>query len=222
MSLTAEYSLVDLGQPMLAGSGLTVLFLLLVAEVDTVTIGSNPVRTFHAWFCAICAFWVLWKLPGTAQHQSWFAGCGLQLAERRGLGHKGMPVLGIFSPPKISPSLFPALGVSLAVALGVAASGVYAPRIFTAVAFGIYMLYYTQVFADACAGGHGTVLMPSVLFILACAPHLDDDYIDNVGPWPLLLLKIQIASGALAARNFCERSNFQVVVLLQAIVHLGC
>lgn len=224
MSLTDTYSLLDLGQPTLAGAGLAALYLGLLAEVVPLHAAGNPVRTFHCWFCGICAFWVLWKLPGTARYHQWFDSSGLALAERRGLGHKGMPPFGFFTPPKLPPALFKPVGLALAGALGLAASGLFAPRLCTAAAFCLYMLYYTQVFAEACAGGHGTVksarrrndsaaaqlisvacgltaqvLIPSILFILACAPHLEADYAAGgrsaTGPWPLLLLKMQIASG---------------------------
>ena len=100
----------------MAGAGLTALFAGLV--VDAVpAVGGNPVRTFHAWYCGICCFWVLWKMPGTARFQAWFAESGLELARRRGLGHKGMPPFGFLPPPKTPPVLFRPVGLALAAAL---------------------------------------------------------------------------------------------------------
>ena len=42
-----------------------------------------------------------------------------------------------------------------------------APRVFLFVAYLLYFCYFTQMFADATLSGHGSVLIPSVLFLLS-------------------------------------------------------
>ena len=42
--------------------------------------------------------------------------------------------------------------------------------------------------------GHSTILIPSVLFILSCAPSLDHE-VQSRSEWPLTLIRIYLASG---------------------------
>ena len=42
--------------------------------------------------------------------------------------------------------------------------------------------------------GHGTILLPSILFLLSCAPSLDHQ-LSSQSTWPLHLIRFFIASG---------------------------
>lgn len=77
-------------------------------------------------------------------------------------------------------------GWMLVAALLLACHTRLAPRFFLFASFGLYFLYFGQLFCDSKHGGHGSLLMPSVLLLLALSGG------PNGSPWSLVFIKIFI------------------------------
>jgi hypothetical protein len=69
-----------------------------------------------------------------------------------------------------------------------------APRVFLFVAALLSLAYFPQLFGEITCSGHSTILIPSILFLLSCAPSLDHQ-VRSDSEWPLVLIRIYIASG---------------------------
>lgn len=117
----------------------------------------------------------------------------LELATKRGLGAHPAPLYGLFSPPRLSASQFRLTGVVLICSL-LAACTPAAPRVFLFIAYLLSLCYFPQLFAEVTCSGHSTILIPSLLFLLSCAPSLDQQ-VRSRSEWPLVLIRIYIASG---------------------------
>ena len=59
-----------------------------------------------------------------------------------------------------------------------------------------------SVCPQARLSGHGTILVPSLLVLLACAPSLDHE-VQSSSPWPLVLIRFYLAS-AYFASGMCK------------------
>ena len=68
------------------------------------------------------------------------------------------------------------------------------PRVFLFLAYLLSLCYFPQLFAEVSCSGHSTILIPSILFILTCAPSLDHE-LQSRSEWPLVLIRIYMASG---------------------------
>ena len=154
---------------------------------------SNPVRQFQLLYC----LWLsLAMLRNGRQHYRfyrWFYSSDLGLATKRGLGAHPSRIYGIFTPPILSPAQLAAAGVAFTACL-LAACLPLAPRVFLFLAYLLYFLYFPQMFAEATLSGHGSILIPSMLFLLACSPSLDHE-VQSRSEWPLTLIRIYLASG---------------------------
>ena len=154
---------------------------------------SNPVRQFQLLYC----LWLsLAMLRNGRQHYRfyrWFYSSDLGLATKRGLGAHPSRIYGIFTPPILSPAQLAAAGVAFTGCL-LAACLPLAPRVFLFLAYLLYFLYFPQMFAEATLSGHGSILIPSMLFLLACSPSLDHE-VQSRSEWPLTLIRIYLASG---------------------------
>ena len=156
-------------------------------------IPTNPVRQFQLLYC----LWLsLAMLRNGRQHYRfyrWFYSSDLGLATKRGLGAHPSRIYGIFTPPILSPAQLAAAGVAFTACL-LAACLPLAPRVFLFLAYLLYFLYFPQMFAEATLSGHGSILIPSMLFLLACSPSLDHE-VQSRSEWPLTLIRIYLASG---------------------------
>ena len=154
---------------------------------------TNPVRQFQLLYC----LWLsLAMLRNGRQHYRfyrWFYSSDLGLATKRGLGAHPSRIYGIFTPPILSPAQLAAAGVAFTACL-LAACLPLAPRVFLFLAYLLYFLYFPQMFAEATLSGHGSILIPSMLFLLACSPSLDHE-VQSRSEWPLTLIRIYLASG---------------------------
>ena len=117
----------------------------------------------------------------------------LALSRKRGLGAHPAKIYGLFDPPRMSASQLRASSLTLIACLLLACTPV-APRVFLVLACLLSLCYFPQLFAEVTCSGHSTILIPSLLFLLSCAPSLDHQ-VRSSSEWPLVLIRIYIASG---------------------------
>ena len=154
---------------------------------------ANPVRQFQQLYCLILALCLMRNLRAHVKFVAWFDGSGLELARKRGLGAHPSKLYGLFTPPRLNGRELRLVGLSLIGCL-LAACAPVLPRVFLFLAYLLYFLYFPQMFAEATLSGHGSILIPSMLFLLACSPSLDHE-VQSRSEWPLTLIRIYLASG---------------------------
>ena len=119
--------------------------------------------------------------------------CSVQLATKRGLGAHPSKVYGLFTPPTLTLQQLQLTGAAFTACLLLACTPL-APRVFCFLAYVLYFFYFPQLYAEATVSGHGSILIPGVLFLLCCSPSLDRE-VQSRSEWPLQLLRIYLASG---------------------------
>ena len=154
---------------------------------------TNPVRQFQLIFCLWIAVGMMRNMNKHVRFYKWFAGCGLTLASKRGLGAHPSKIFRLFTPPVLTAMQLRLSGIAFTACLLVSCLPL-APRVFLVLAAILYFLYFTQLFAECTLSGHGTILLPSILFLLSCAPSLDRELTSD-STWPLHLIRFFIASG---------------------------
>ena len=154
---------------------------------------ANAVRQFQLAFCLWIALALIRNLRAHTKFLTWFDGSGLQLARKRGLGAHPSKLYGLFSPPTLTGPQFFVCGLMLIGCL-LASCAPLLPRVFLFLSYLLSLCYFPQLFAEVSCSGHSTILIPSILFILACSSSLDHD-IQSTSEWPLVLIRIYITSG---------------------------
>lgn len=124
---------------------------------------------------------------------AWFSTSSVHLATKRGLGAHPSKVYGLFTPPTLTLQQLQLTGAAFTACLLLACTPL-APRVFCFLAYVLYFFYFPQLYAEATVSGHGSILIPGVLFLLCCSPSLDRE-VQSRSEWPLQLLRIYLASG---------------------------
>jgi hypothetical protein len=119
------------------------------------------------------------------------------MAKKRGLGAHPAPLYGFLTPPRLSAPQLRLTGLALIGCL-LAACTPMAPRVFLFVAYLLSLCYFPQLYAEVTCSGHSTILIPSLLLLLSCAPSLDHQ-VKSRSEWPLVLIRIYLASGYFAS-----------------------
>ena len=155
---------------------------------------ANPVRQFQQLFCLTVALAIGITIRPHHRFMQWFSdSSGLDLARKRGLGAHPSKLYGLVSPPVLSARHFRLCGLALMGCL-MASCAPIMPRVFLFLAYLLSLCYFPQLFAEVSCSGHSTILIPSILFILTCAPSLDHE-LQSRSEWPLVLIRIYMASG---------------------------
>ena len=132
----------------------------------------NPTRQFQQLFCLSIAFVVARNLRAHSRFLTWFDNSGLDLSRKRGLGAHPSKLYGLISPPRLSGAQLRITGLALIGCL-LASCAPVLPRVFLFLAYILALCYFPQLFAEVTCSGHSTILIPSILFILACSSSLD-------------------------------------------------
>jgi hypothetical protein len=154
---------------------------------------ANPVRQFQQLYCLILALCLMRNLRAHVKFVAWFDGSGLELARKRGLGAHPSKLYGLFTPPRLNGRELRLVGLSLIGCL-LAACAPVLPRVFLFLAYLLSLCYFPQLYAEVSCSGHSTILIPSLLFILACSSSLDHQ-VQSRSEWPLVLIRMYLASG---------------------------
>jgi hypothetical protein len=154
---------------------------------------SNPVRQFQQLYCLWLAVALAVNHRAHVSFLAWFDGSGLELSRKRGLGAHPSKIYGVFWPPTLTAHQLRFVSLALISCL-VASCAPVLPRVFLFAAYVLSLCYFPQLFAEVTCSGHSTILIPSILFILACTPSLDHE-VQSRSEWPLHLIRIYIASG---------------------------
>jgi hypothetical protein len=116
--------------------------------------------------------------------------------QRRGLGYTACKAYGVIPVPRLPEKMFSLVRWTLVATLVLACHTSLAPRFFLFASFGLYFLYFGQLFCESKHGGHGSLLMPSVILLLALSGGPEGS------PWSLVFVKIFLGviylSGALS------------------------
>lgn len=169
---------------------------------------SDPVRMFRLLFCGWHVVSLLLSLNPHLRFYRWFSASGLTLAKRRGLGAHPSALFGFVPAPTLTPTQLLVVGLSFIGTLLLAMTPV-APRFFLLAASVLSLLYFSSMYyegalrgvlshvtksacthryAESTCAGHAAVLTPSILALLACAPH------SAASDWPLVLIRIYVGS----------------------------
>jgi len=104
--------------------------------------------------------------------------------QRRGLGYTACKAYGVVPIPRLSVGMFGVVGWTLVATLLLACDTALAPRFFLFASLGLYFLYFGQLFCESKHGGHGSLLMPSVILLLALSGGPEGS------PWSLVFIKV--------------------------------
>jgi len=104
--------------------------------------------------------------------------------DRRGLGYTACKAYGFIPIPKLSQVQFQAAGWLLVANLLFACHPHLAPRFFLFASFVLYFLYFGQLYCESKHGGHGALLLPSVLLLLVLSGG------PQGSPWSIAFIKI--------------------------------
>jgi hypothetical protein len=110
----------------------------------------------------------------------------MEAAKNRGLGYTPCNLYGFIEIKHLTPRALWFAGVSLIVSLLLACVDNFAPRFFLFLSAGLYFTYFSQLYCESKHGGHGSLLVPSVLILLA----LSGGPVSL--PWSLVFVKIFI------------------------------
>eukprot|EP00913_Durusdinium_trenchii_P025327 g23777.t1 len=144
----------------------------------------EQVRLFITLFCVSVAFSLIINHPAAISYYRFVANANLPQSGRRGLGYNACKAYGIFPIGHLPESHFQMVGWLLVVSLLLACHSHLAPRFFLFASFGLYFLYFGQLFCESKHGGHGALLLPSVLLLLA----LSGGPLGS--PWSLVFIKL--------------------------------
>eukprot|EP00316_Scyphosphaera_apsteinii_P008749 CAMPEP_0119321156 /NCGR_PEP_ID=MMETSP1333-20130426/54586_1 /TAXON_ID=418940 /ORGANISM="Scyphosphaera apsteinii, Strain RCC1455" /LENGTH=474 /DNA_ID=CAMNT_0007328067 /DNA_START=107 /DNA_END=1531 /DNA_ORIENTATION=+ len=136
---------------------------------------------------------MVWNIRAHVRFYNWFFHSGISLANKRGLGAHPTKIYGLITPPTLTPAQLVAAGISFISCLLLSCTPL-APRVFLFLGYLLYFCYFPQLYAEATLSGHSTILIPSLLLLLSCAPSLDHQ-VQSRHVWPLQLIRLYIASG---------------------------
>merc|ERR1719487_2158366 len=101
-------------------------------------------------------------------------------------GYGPCKLYGYISIQHLEPRTLWLAGVSLIATLLLACLDNFAPRFFLFLSAGLYFTYFSQLFCESKHGGHGSLIVPSVLILLALSGG------PTSLPWSLVFIKIFI------------------------------
>jgi len=119
-----------------------------------------------------------------ARYYRWFESSKVAPSEVRGLAYTACKAYGLFPVPHLSTTGFQMVGWSLLTTILLSCYSGLAPRFFLFLSFGLYFLYFGQLFCESKHGGHGSLLMPSVFIFLALSGGPQST------PWSMVFIKI--------------------------------
>mmetsp|Transcript_55157 Transcript_55157/g.129134 ORF Transcript_55157/g.129134 Transcript_55157/m.129134 type:complete len:521 (+) Transcript_55157:100-1662(+) len=146
-----------------------------------------PTDIFRVFYCLAVAATICMHHNKHAEFVEWFLKADIPQAKLRGLGYSACRPYGVLRPLALTLAQFNACACALIACLVLACFDALAPRFFLWSAFGLYFCYFTQLFCESKAGGHSTVMIPTVLFTLAVAGP------NRGSTWPLEVLKFTLA-----------------------------
>mmetsp|Transcript_3695 Transcript_3695/g.10689 ORF Transcript_3695/g.10689 Transcript_3695/m.10689 type:complete len:537 (+) Transcript_3695:100-1710(+) len=126
----------------------------------------EQVRLFILLWCSTIAVQLMLHHSSAARFYSFFVNAKLDMSERRGLSYTGCKAYGIFPVPKLPEVGLQVVFGLLVGALLLACNTSLAPRFFLFASLGLYFLYFGQLWCESKHGGHGSLLMPSVIMLL--------------------------------------------------------
>jgi hypothetical protein len=144
----------------------------------------EQVRMFILLFCLSVAVGLVLNHGAAARFYGLLVRSELPPNQRRGLGYTACKAYGIFPIYRLDERVFQWVGWLLVSSLVLACSSQIAPRFFLFASFGLYFLYFGQLFCESKHGGHGALLMPSVIMLLALSGGPQGT------PWSLVFVKI--------------------------------
>ncbi|CAE7026702.1 unnamed protein product [Symbiodinium natans] len=144
----------------------------------------EQVRLFITLFCVSVAAGLIIHHPAAVRFYRLTMRANLTHNSRRGLGYTACKAYGLFPIPKLPESHFQMVGWLLVVSLLLACHAHLAPRFFLFAGFGLYFLYFGQLFCESKHGGHGALLLPSILLLLALSGG------PRGTPWSLVFIKL--------------------------------
>mmetsp|Transcript_31605 Transcript_31605/g.57469 ORF Transcript_31605/g.57469 Transcript_31605/m.57469 type:complete len:556 (+) Transcript_31605:81-1748(+) len=142
----------------------------------------EQVRLFITLFCLSVGFGLVVNHAGALQFYSSFV--KMPQSERRGLGYTACKAYGFIPIPKLSHSQLQATVWLLVTSLLFACHPHLAPRFFLFASFLLYFLYFGNLYCESKHGGHGGLLLPSVLLLLVLSGG------PQGSPWSLVFVKI--------------------------------
>lgn len=144
----------------------------------------EQVRMFTLMFCASVAFSLVVHSSGAERYYLRLAGSGSAISRLRGLGYTACRAYGVFPVPRLPASGLRLVGWMLVGTLLLACNSGLTPRFFLFASYGLYFLYFGQLSCESKHGGHGAILLPSVILLLALSGG------PRGAPWSLALIKI--------------------------------
>ncbi|CAE7237893.1 unnamed protein product [Symbiodinium microadriaticum] len=144
----------------------------------------EQVRLFITLFCVSVAAGLIVNHPAAVRFYRLTTRANLTHNSRRGLGYTACKAYGLIPIPQLPESHFQMVGWLLVVSLLLACHSQLAPRFFLFAGFGLYFLYFGQLFCESKHGGHGALLLPSVLLLLALSGG------PKGTPWSLVFIKL--------------------------------
>lgn len=145
---------------------------------------TSQVRFFIIMYCLSLTVGLVMHKAGALRFYRLLCSSRIAPDQRRGLGYTASKAYGIFPICRLSETGFVIVGWLLVFSLLLACHPHLAPRFFLFASFGLYFPYFGQLFCESKHGGHGTLLMPSVLLLLALSGGPDGS------PWSLIFIKI--------------------------------
>ncbi|CAJ1419595.1 unnamed protein product [Effrenium voratum] len=152
----------------------------------------EQVRVFITLFCISVALGLIIHHPAAVSFYRRLTRAQPPQSQRRGLGYTACKAYGIFPIVQLPESHFQMVGWLLVVSLLLACHSHLAPRFFLFASFGLYFLYFGQLYCESKHGGHGALLLPSVLLLLA----LSGGPLGS--PWSLVFIKLFLGTIYLA------------------------
>jgi len=109
---------------------------------------------------------LMWHHAPAARFYDFFVNSKTDLSERRGLSYTGCKAYGVIPIPKLPVQGLQVVFGLLVGSLLLACNTTLAPRFFLFASLGLYFLYFGQLWCESKHGGHGSLLMPSVIMLL--------------------------------------------------------
>mmetsp|Transcript_23692 Transcript_23692/g.53313 ORF Transcript_23692/g.53313 Transcript_23692/m.53313 type:complete len:554 (+) Transcript_23692:32-1693(+) len=144
----------------------------------------EQVRLFITLFCVSVAIGLIIHHPAAVRFYRLTTRANLSHNSRRGLGYTACKAFGLWPVPQLPESHFQMVGWLLVMSLLLACHAHLAPRFFLFAGFGLYFVYFGQLFCESKHGGHGALLLPSVLLLLALSGGPQGT------PWSLVFIKL--------------------------------
>ena len=161
---------------------------------------TNHIREFQIIYCSILSIFLLWNHRAHVSFFQWFSKPNFSFGQRRGLGHHPVSPFSFVPTCKLTVNQFRFVGYLLACSLFLSCFHLHpvVTRICLVLSFLLYFLYFTQLWCETKAGGHGSLTIPPVLLVLALSPDLSSLSTTTtttttttvVSVWPLRLIQI--------------------------------